>query len=230
MAHPAPPPPYAPSRALVNRMSAVLMSSACQQIDFQIDGFHVDGSGFAAVALAFAGGAGMPLNTASNAVRVIAPRAAWPEPQRSDTGVNAFYNGGNNTFYIPTLEFGASSRADRRSIVHEATHCLVDITRARVRRLTNEAAAFIAGSLYGLLEDEPFAVVERVLIGHGHRFERGGVHDVAQSIARGLQVYPGAPVSQADAGRLYQAIQQHPTYANVRQNPDLMDRGDGVPF
>lgn len=203
---------------LIGRMQTILMSDACQSIDFMYDGFHVDGSGFAAVALALAGAYTMPLHTDKDALRVLAPRTAWPRSDQQRKGLTAMYAVNRNTFLIPEFTYAMQQLSEQQLIVHECTHCLFDMVSRRASEVNNEGAAYVAGAFF--------------ILNLGKRTSEGPttVHGVAESIARRLAAAPGATVTAAEMTAMRTAIFANPAYAELKKDPTRELVGNGVPF
>ena len=124
----------AEENALRQRVGNILMSKPCQRINISVDRVNVNGSGFSYVALAV-------LNTIKFAVGEL--------PANSE----AQYSIGFNTFRFPHAGYGvggANAAFERQTIVHEATHAVIDATSSNrsVLKMTHEMAGLMAGALY----------------------------------------------------------------------------------
>ena len=117
---------------LRTRAGALLMSPACQNIDFHWAGIHVDGSGFSFIALAM-------LHNSTQSPGVHFKIAHQP------SGVGASYDPQNNTFSVLSASFASIDPWQKQAIVHECTHALID-ARAGKRKtfsIHDEMAAYV---------------------------------------------------------------------------------------
>lgn len=205
----------AASAALRQRISDVLMSDSCQRIDFRWGPYHIDGWAYTAVALSLIG--------ARQSLHVV---VAHMPP---NTG--AEYDPDTNSIKLPRANYAAATIGaaanpslawERRSIVHECTHAVVDQMRRHHHILyrSNEVLAFVGDALFNVYEGSPFAAATA-----------GGIWAAANRIAQNIKNRPGSIIgSAADVQALEAAITQSPTYSFLRSRPRTMVRNSGLPL
>jgi hypothetical protein len=144
-------------------------------------------------------------------------------------GAEAVYKPEDKTLWFPNNSYGLSP-LDRGYILHECTHALRDIMAgfnqksdglygskiAGQLRRDNEAAAYIAGSLFYFYDNAAEWPPK------GER-----VFSVANSIARKIKDQKGARVDETDFSQLGQLISLHPVYAREWLSPDEADTAKG---
>ena len=176
----------------------ILMSSACQQINFYWAGQHIDGSGFCYIALALTSGG----------IKVL--EGTMP------VNVGAFYSPDKNTITIPS-SFDFSVDSNKMSIVHESTHAIQDAEiKGQLRGVDAEAAAFVAGALYIIYSGSSYSPTP------------GGTHPafaIAQGIAQSISGNPGYAIDPTTMAPLRTAILGDPTYQFLSAHPNYTEDG-----
>ncbi|WP_342362181.1 hypothetical protein [Terrarubrum flagellatum] len=186
-----------------------LVSPSANKIDFTLGSIHVDGAGFAGVAaLVATGGIGIKVG-------------------KQQAGASASYVNPKNTLSFPPDYSGALPRV-RKDIVHECTHALHDIWgggrwwsergSAITTGTENEAAAYIAGSLYVTYE-AGFPVKS---------LSDDPIFQLAYDIAGRISGKSGARVDLRDEMQLRQAIANEPLYQRDGVTLWSRTRADGI--
>lgn len=123
---------------LKQRIDAILRSRECAMMQFAIGPYVVSGRGYAKVADAIA----------SDTIKINIEAAA---------GHEASYNPGSRMLTLPRVDYG-TARNERGSIVHEATHAIVDVywglneaSGTGLRSPQEEPIAYIAASVFNEL-------------------------------------------------------------------------------
>lgn len=190
--------------ALRQRMSALLVGPACMRIAFSMPGLTIRPGGYTVI--------GMSLGVAHAPGH--SPAARRPMSVRVNTHlpphVGAEYHAGSNAIVVPSAGYGVSA-SDCEVIVHEATHAIFDFYRIRISAWTEEAACYVAESIYARRVGLPPAT-DRI----GAIADEIAGHVVAPQRIGGP---PNSAVSQADVDRLIAAIRASPTYAPLREQP-----------
>jgi hypothetical protein len=181
--------------ALRQRFRGVLMSAACQQINFYWGALHVDGSAFSFIALALASqspnGIGVDVNPT-------------PHPGRR---ASAAYNSRLNKIIVPHANFPTNA-FETNTIVHEATHAIQDVMLPNgMLKQLNEVSAFVAAALFNIYSapdiSGPYPFTPKP----------GDIFDVAHQTAMPLVDNPGMRLMPEAASPLRKAILAHPTFA-----------------
>lgn len=203
-------------QSLRSLIGTILMSPAAQKIDFKLDNIHVNGSGLSYVALALLS---KPDKGGGMHIRIT----------KLSAGLEAQYHPEINTYIFPYENYG-STRFQRQTIVHESVHALRDafgpkvLTRAgRVRtiKVSEEAAAFVAGALFDVYDTPNTAnsVSPPWAVG-------GSPYDVAYGIALRIASNDGVDVTASEGialdalkkairtNRAYRHTNMSGTYAN----------------
>jgi hypothetical protein len=201
---------------LRKRMIDILTSPAAQKIDFYLDGFHVNGAGFAFVALALAP---KPVG-----VRGLGIRIGHVSP-----GAEANYDTIANRYEFPTADYGKSP-FQRTCILHESVHALRDCSGPKIRTsfgaikttsASDEAAAYIAGALFHIYDAPP---------GSGSATpdwaETDEIYATAHVIAEGIYSKPGFAVPPGEAKSLRDAVTN--SYGFIKKNPKISYPNNGV--
>ena len=187
----------------------ILMSESCQKIDFRRADFRITGSGYAAVALT--------LNAPPSKPRRLRVVVGGLPP-----GQAANYDGDNNLLRVPNAAYGTAVPFEVSSIVHEATHVLMDLSLPgkHTPGLTEEMLAYVAGTLFNLHEMDADRPIWKP--------KPGGIFDLAQTAAMGVMNTPGATLSQHAAENVMNAIKNDSVYNFLKTSPNY--RQSGVPF
>ncbi len=204
----------------------LLISKETQKIHFRHDNQEFHGFAFAAIAQALSSNSGR-----MGHIRVGAARMP--------PNVGAYYDTDINTlvFPEPIATFGRNS-GDRATIIHECVHALYDARgfkpprSGRIRPaigslgIRNEASAYIADALYDIHSQTPAdnMTPKRPYWAMNLNDPDGSSWTIAEKIWK----TPGATVSAADAAPLYTAIQNSPTYADLKANPGTVYFDDGI--
>jgi hypothetical protein len=193
-----------PQVLLRTRFGQILMSAACQRIDFHWGPLHPDGSAFSFIALALA--SKPPKGMGVAVMHLAANRGAQ-------------YNPTANRIEIPSASFGTSA-FDQMSIVHEATHAIADATnKGKMRGELEETAAFVAGALFNIYSAPalsgpyPFNPVGQ------------GIFQTAHSVAMQIASSPGTALNPQIASPLRQQILGNPTYTFLKTQPRYTHNG-----
>ena len=197
---------------LREQVGKILTSDACQKINFTLENVRVDGSDYFYVALAL-------LNTATRTSHVkfkIDPSIA----------ANAQYLIEANTFVFRAAGVAFDQGNGHRTIVHEATHAVIDAKseKTKVLRITNEMAAFIAGSLYNVFTGNHANTDVQIY---------RQAHAIAETMNRQISRYnySGAYVIHAwQTKALRMAILAHTAYASLKSDPNATYGDDGLPL
>ena len=198
--------------ALRNRAGALLMSTACQNIDFRWAGIHVDGSSFSFIALAM-------LNKATHSPGI------HFRVEHQPAGVGASYDPQTNTFSVPSTSFGSVSPWEKQAIVHECTHALIDATSGKRKTFSihDEMAAFVAGALFNIYSAPnltgPFPFVSPT---------GDTIGIAAHQVALGATSNKGYAISPITMDPLRKAILASKNYAPLKQNPRIRYGNNGV--
>jgi hypothetical protein len=192
--------------AVLIRISNILMSDACQSIDFRYAGFHLDWVNYTAVALSAA--------------------SPDPKPDRLRVIVGAFqdsteasYDWRTNTLKLKAWSYGATVFSEKSTIVHECTHAAVDQQGSpkTISRVDNEILAYVAQALFVRLSGSI------ILPGSGPTAL------AAQDVANKIKDQPGSSLDANDAARLKQTLVTEPLYASLKTR-SLTDTNNGIPF
>jgi hypothetical protein len=184
--------------------SDILMSDACQSIDFRYGGFHLNWVNYTAVALS-----------------AISPD---PKPDRLRVIVGPFkeearYDWRTNTLKLKAWSYGASVFGEKNTLVHECTHAAIDQQGSpkTISRVDNEILAYVAEALFVRLSgsvilpgSDPTALA-------------------AQVVANKIKDTPGSSLSSDDAAALAQALKNDHPYAYLKKRL-VTDTNDGIPF
>ena len=125
---------------LKQRIDAILRSAECRAMNFAVGPYLVTGLGYATVARAIAAGTiSIAVSTAS--------------------GYEASYNATARRLTLPNIDYG-TRRSERGTIVHEATHALIDIhwgnnaaNGSNLASPVEEPIAYIAESVFRELNE-----------------------------------------------------------------------------
>ncbi|MGV7030678.1 hypothetical protein [Methylobacterium symbioticum] len=184
----------ADNQGLRDRVGQILMSPACQFIDFTVDGTHIDGSGFSYVALSLVpkkkAGPGLNFN-----IKKLSKLAG------------AQYNQRENALEFPKANFG-QNLWERRSIVHECTHALIDARKRKVTWVTNEACANIAEQLYNQCFQPPDPPANQIDV---------AAAVIANNILQKNQTSGSVMLTENDIIDLRLAILFNPTYVPIKK-------------
>lgn len=195
------------SQVLRRRITELLTSSACQNIDFRWAAERIMGAQYTMLAIS--------LNGSSQ-------RRIQEEVGHVESGL-AQYIIERNTIRAPWESFGAGegqyAAYERMSLVHECTHAIFDMVRRHptINALSNEMVAYVAGALFNLNSGRPYANDS------DHIWK--AANDVAVYVSRrgGGIIGPENAVSA-----LREAILADRTYRHLKRNPHLTWRNDGV--
>jgi hypothetical protein len=194
--------------ALVAKLSHVLLSQACQRINFCWRKLNVTGKAYRAVVLAL------------NDSRIDIFEADGID-HTLDSGAEAAYVGNPESMIIrPHLN--AHIAFNRRAIVHEATHAIQDdqLSNEWVWRLDDEATAYIAEWLF-VIHASPNR--DRLI---SKPDPNDAIELIAFEIAGALANKPGASPDPAAMRRLGDAIFHDPTYSvTMALHPWIRDDG-----
>lgn len=167
-------------------------------------------------------------HTNPNALRVVAPRSAWPRTFRFNVDGRAWYLPDQNTFLLDDFNYGDPALGlpaddDNTSLVHECTHCMIDLYKQHVRSVANESAAYLAAAVY--MRTKNLTTTR----GAGHP------EKVAEEIADRITPSPGPSsrgviIGPNDVRALNTAVASQPLYKSLRVTLEVFERGDGVPF
>jgi hypothetical protein len=118
---------------LLKGLAEILLSPACQYIDFSYRGFRVNGRSYRAVVTAM-------LDDKIHLTVLKKPL--------KDGAIAAYGNDSNSIFFPPNFSFSAPTAAV--VIVHECTHASFDVLYAgsRLHTLYNEAMAYLAMAVF----------------------------------------------------------------------------------
>jgi hypothetical protein len=204
---------------LIGSISKVLTSLPAMKMKFWAHKMHITGGGYQMVMVYIAQGWIKP-----RLVRIASQIAA---------GAEAEYKPDSHTLWFRRDTYG--TRPDERAaIVHECTHALRDIMAGSAfakdglygssiggqLHFDNEAAAYIAGSLFYMYDNNgaewPF----------GGDAEITEVYRAANAIARGLKDKDDARVDETDFADIKAKIALVPEYANIAlpNEPDDIGR------
>lgn len=214
MAKPSP----AEEAALRQRVGNILMSRPCQRINISVDRVSVNGSGFSYVALSV-------LNTIQFAIGDL------------PADFEAQYSIGSNTFRFPHSGYGAGgprAALERQTIVHEATHAVIDATSSNrsVLKMTHELAGLMTGALYNAFCADYLAAADLFTPSPTDAIY-GTAHRLAQSVAAGIKAYKFAGcwiMTPEFLAPLSRAILAHSAYQSIRDNPAGTYGDDGLPL
>lgn len=214
---------------LRNRIVGILGTGACNRIDFQINGVRIYWPRYFAVATALApspvpGHGFRPLRVGVTNMVLAA----------------AQYRQSDNTFLFPNTTYGVTP-FEQQTIVHEATHAAFDIFRSGMRSIDEEAAAYIAETLFARYSSEADTMVFTT---PGTGNELVGTHTavpqiqsvtdairrVADEISYSVYRTPGVSITASQLSPLRRAIMAHPVYNFVQQNPNMRYLNGGVTF
>jgi hypothetical protein len=193
---------------LVAKISHVLLSQACQRINFRWGKLQVTAKAYRAVVLALIDSR-IDIFEADGVDHTLEPNA------------EAFYIGNPESIIIrPHLNTHVAF--NRRAIVHEATHAVQDdqLSGEWVWRLDDEATAYIAEWLFVLYASpNPDRLISKP-------DPDDAIEPIAFEIARALADKPGASPDPAAMRRLGDAIFHDPTYSvTMALHPWIRDDG-----
>ncbi len=194
--------------ALVAKVSQVLLSQACQRIDFRWGKLHVTGKAYRAVVFALV----------ESRIDIFEADGA---DHKLDPDAEATYIGNPETIIIgPHLN--AHTAYNQRVIVHEATHAVQDdqLSDEWVWSLDDEATAYVAEWLF-IIHSSPNP--------HHLRSKpdpNDAIEVIALEIARALAGNPGGSPDASAMRRLGDAIFHDPTYSvTMALHPWIRDDG-----
>src|ERR1700722_7299316 len=194
--------------ALVAKISQVLLSKACQRINFRWGKLNVTAKAYRAVVLAL-NDSRVDIFEADGVGHTLDPTA------------EASYIGNPESIIIrPHLDHHTAF--NRRAIVHESTHAIQDdqLSGEGGWRLDDEATAYIAEWLF-VIHASPNR--DRLI---SKPDPNAGIAALASEIARSLADRPGAPPDPAAMRRLGDAIFHDPTYSvTMALHPWIRDDG-----
>jgi hypothetical protein len=193
---------------LVAKVSHVLLSQACQRINFSWGKLNVTGKAYRAVVLALIDSR-IDIFEADGVDHTLDPNAL------------ASYLGNPESIIIrPHLN--THTVFNRRAIVHEATHAVQDdqLNGEWVWRLDDEATAYIAEWLFVIhASPNPDHLIS-------DPDQNDPIEVIAVEIARALADKPGASPDPAAMRRLGDAIFHDPTYSvTMELHPWIRDDG-----
>lgn len=199
---------------LRQRVVRLLISPTVRRINFSIMTRRIQGSGFAQIAVRLD-----PMLRGRNRLDVtVATQAA---------NVGASYRTNVNHFSFPRANFGTTP-AEQMTIVHEATHALLDFTRSTNRAIDDEAAAYIAGAMFMRysMQDPTLGQTQGVFAAAG-AIANAMIPNPAAPLGgiRGWDDEPPAPL----LARLRQAVVGSPTYTFLNAHRDVRYVNAGVP-
>lgn len=190
---------------LIQRITAILRSSECSLMNFMIGPYLVTGLGYATVARAIAAGT----------IAIAVGEAS---------GHEASYSPATRTLTLPRVNYG-TFRGERGSIVHEATHAMIDIhwgaNAANGSDLTapvEEPIAYIAESVFrelnersgfsamGPAQSHPAGEIQRQAALIGTRIALELIH------SKNRLLKPMPRVDQAELNLVSRAVAAHPEY------------------
>jgi hypothetical protein len=194
--------------ALVAKISQVLLSQACQRINFRWGKLNVTAKAYRAVVLAL-NDSRIDIFEADGVGHTLDPTA------------EASYIGNPESIIIrPHLDHHTAF--NRRAIVHESTHAIQDdqLSGEWVWRLDDEATAYIAEWLFVLhASPNPDRLISKP-------DPDDAIEPIAFEIARTLADKPGASPDPAAMRRLGDAIFHDPTYSvTMALHPWIRDDG-----
>jgi len=181
---------------ILQTVKRVLSSPSARRIDFHLGLINVDAAGLAAIHSL--------VSVGTISVKVV------KSTDMVDAGVESQYDPTTNSLQFIRADYGSDDYSEEAGIVHECIHGLHDFYGAGyyyprrgganfITRSENEAAAYLAASLYFLYET-------------GKPPEGDGVFDIAGMIAKRIMNKRGAFVTPAEANALRIAIALHPIY------------------
>jgi hypothetical protein len=201
---------------LIPRIGKVLLSLPAVKMDFWAHGMHVSGGGYVMVWYYVAKGW----------IQTRLVRHASQIPK----GAEAQYKADTHTLWFRRDTYG-SRPEERATILHECTHALRDIMAGSAFRkegmygskiggqlhFDNEAAAYIAGSLFYIYDNGvEWPVGDE---------DTSGIYPAANAIARAIKDKKGAPVNDGDFVDLRSKISLEPTNAGIAAPDDPDDVG-----
>jgi hypothetical protein len=136
------------------RIRAILLSKACQRINFRFGHLHIDGHGYRRVVAALEPVHSGPNKGKAN-IPIILGKKNFPKP-RDKNGSAGAYAPETDTMFLLSSNYAESSPDEQMLVVHECTHAVIDatITTGSVGAFASEAAAYIAGCLWNLYQGE----------------------------------------------------------------------------
>jgi hypothetical protein len=175
------------------RIADILRSDACQKIDLEYGGFHLEGGSYRMLA-----GDLVSPERSHDRLRIKAGSV------RGD--LKAGYDRRKNILIIPTLSFGSGGTGEEALIVHECTHAVVSQRAGSpgVSRLDEEILAYLAQALYVLNNERYFTAQAPTIL------------QEAFALAETIKDQPGAPLSVQDVAKLGAAIKEHADYAGMK--------------
>jgi hypothetical protein len=188
--------------SLISICGEVLLSKACQTINFFYQDYHISGYQYNLIYYALS----------QDPYRLQVYEAFMPP-----TAGAYYYEKG---LYLNRL-MNHAHPFYKFALVHECTHAIEDfMTRKVVRTLDSEVAAFIAAALYER-HNNPFseALLNDLSVGDNQVFS------VARRVVAGLD-QPGITITPAAVAPLIQAVLKDPTEGpEISNNPLLTEMG-----
>ena len=194
--------------ALVAKISQVLLSQACQRINFRWGKLNVTAKAYRAVVLAL------------NDSRIDIFEADGVGHTLDPTAETSYIGNPESIIIRPHLDHHTAF--NRRAIVHESTHAIQDdqLSGEWVWRLDDEATAYIAEWLFVIhASPNPDRLISKP-------DPNDAIETIASEIARSLADRPGASPDPAAMRRLGDAIFHDPTYSvTMALHPWIRDDG-----
>jgi hypothetical protein len=210
------------------RLAGILLSPACQQIDFWLGGLHVSGAELARVARAICS-----TNPHIQTVKIELGTEALAQIGE-DTA--AGYRALANTLVLEHENWGTSDPFERIGVVHESVHILRDSyghsltylgKKHRPRAATDEAVAYVAGCLFNVYEQRSVggqAVKDPVWLAT----RKSPIHAVAYEVAlRQADKRAGSAVDREDLSRLFKTWVAYQPIRTGNPAPRFRER-DGI--
>lgn len=199
--------------ALRDRIAGVLTGPISARISFSFPTLQIRPGGFVVIGMSLAS---PPTASPAPAAR---RRMSVRVDRHMPSGVGAEYIARTNTLSVPHAQYGITIE-EQSGIVHEATHAVFDYYRMRATAYVEEAAAYVAESIYC----------------HHLRMPRAtsGIQAVSDVIAAricGPQRIGGAPnsvVTQAEVNRLVSAIASSSTYRDLGRTHRYRQDGGAI--
>ncbi len=198
--------------ALRGRTSQLLMSAACQRIDFHWGRNHIDGSAFSFIALTL-----ITKPKAQHGISFVVK----PQPPN----VGASYDPGSNRVEFPTASFGSSDPWEKMSIIHEMTHAVIDLKMKRnsLRAVHDEICAYTAGALFNI-----YSAANPAAGPYPYVAAPSTIYSAAHDVARAIQGSPGTAINPTTVNPLRLAILASPTYTYLHAHPNYAYGNNGV--
>lgn len=198
--------------ALRSRTSQLLMSAACQRIDFHWGHNHIDGSAFSFIALSL-----ITKPKGQHGISFVVK----PQPPN----VGASYDPATNAVEFPTGSFGTSDAWEKMSIIHEMTHAVIDATspRGSLRAVHDELSAYTAGALFNI-----YSAANPAAGPYPYVAAPNTIYSAAHAVALSIQASPGTAIDPNTASPLRLAILSSPTYTYLHAHPNYTYGNNGV--